>query len=75
MDELRKKVREKLVTNGLTTKWLTQQLRTRGIDVQYNNLSSAMSGTRSGATAEGWLFESLKVLNAYEIAAPAWQQR
>lgn len=74
MEELGMKVREKLMRNQLSVKWLALQLRMRGVEVQYQHLSSALNGGRSGAVTSNWLNKSLQILAAYEEAAPAWQK-
>lgn len=76
MDEIRKKVRDLLDKHGLTVKWLAIQLKLRGDDdLQYTNLSAALSGLRSGEASEMRLNECVRVLEEYEKSAVAWQSK
>lgn len=63
---LRKEIKQKLREYELTQVWLIQQLRRANVITDKTEMSSILSGTRSGAKAEFLLRMSRSILQTYE---------
>lgn len=62
----RNKIRIMLLNNNLSQVWLINQLADRGIVTDKAELSSALSGSRTGAKIDKIISASLQILNDYE---------
>lgn len=62
----RDKIRIILLDNNLSQVWLINQLADRGIITDKSELSSALSGSRTGAKIDKILSASLEILSDYE---------
>lgn len=59
-------IRDRLVKHNLTFVWLINRLEMRGIKTDKSEMSSVISGARSGPKAEQIIQESEKILDEYE---------
>lgn len=59
-------IRGRLVKHNLTFVWLINRLEMRGIKTDKSEMSSVISGARSGPKAEQIIQESEKILDEYE---------
>lgn len=59
-------IRDRLVKHNLTFVWLINRLEMRGIKTDKSEMSSVISGARSGLKAEQIIQESEKILDEYE---------
>lgn len=62
----RDKIRIMLLNNNLSQVWLINQLADRSIVTDKAELSSALSGSRTGAKIDKIISASLQILNDYE---------
>lgn len=67
----RDKIRIMLLNNNLSQVWLINQLAEKGIVTDKAELSSALSGSRTGAKIEKIISVSLQILNDYQ----AWKEK
>lgn len=65
MDE-REHIRERLKKHKLSYVWLIGQLALRGIVTDKTEMSSVISGTRSGTKADAIIDLSVDILDKYE---------
>lgn len=59
-------IRDRLVKHNLTFVWLINRLEMRGIKTDKSEMSSVISGARSGPKAEQIITESEKILDEYD---------
>lgn len=69
MTRKRDEIRIKLLNNNLSQVWLINQLAERGITTDKSELSSALSGSRTGTKIDKIIETSLLILHDYE----AWK--
>lgn len=62
----RDKIRIMLLNNNLSQVWLINQLADKGVVTDKAELSSALSGSRTGAKIDKIISASLQILSDYE---------
>lgn len=62
----RDKIRYRLSVNHLSSVWLIEMLRKRGIETNSSVLSAVLAGARSGPAASKIIAESTLILDWYE---------
>jgi hypothetical protein len=62
----REKIRYRLSVNHLSSVWLIEMLRKRGIETNSPILSAVLAGARNGPAANKIVEESTRILDWYE---------
>lgn len=65
MEELNN-IRNRILDNRLSYKWLIYQLENRGIITDKSEISSVFAGTRKGKKADSIIQNTNDILNEYE---------
>lgn len=65
MEELNS-IRNRILDNRLSYKWLIYQLENRGIITDKSEISSVFAGTRKGKKADSIIQNTNDILNEYE---------